>query len=126
MKKVLFTLTLLWMTITSYGQTPDCSRFKNGTFTMINSEFKNYTIERKGQFQTETYQGKSSEFAVEWVDACTYRLVPTKKTLEQNPEYPRGGVVTVKIIEVKENSYVQTSTSNFSPVTMTTEFMKIK
>ncbi len=126
MKKSLFTLIFSVITLATFAQTPDCAKFKNGTFTMVNSEMKGYVIERNGQFQTETYQGKTSVFAVEWVDACTYRLIPTKKTLEEHPEYPKGGVLTVKIIEVKENSYIQTSTFNFSPLSVTSELMKLQ
>jgi len=109
-----------------FGQSKDCSKFKNGTFKLVDSKLENYIIVRKGKHQTESYADKKMKFIVKWIDDCTYTLTPTKKTMRKNPNLPKDGVLTVTIIEVKEISYIQTSTSNFSTEALTKEMIKIK
>ncbi len=108
-----------------FGQTPDCSKFKNGTFLLVGYDEKNYRIVRNGKHQTESFKDLTFEFTVKWIDDCTYTVTPTKETIEQNPDFPKDGFITVKITEVKENSYIQSSTSNFSEEVLKSEMVKI-
>lgn len=109
-----------------FGQTPDCSKFKNGTFLLVGDNDRNYMIVRKGKHQKESYKDLTFEFTVKWIDDCTYTLAPTKKTLELNPDFAMDGIITVKITEVKENSYIQSSSSNFTEGVLTSEMVRVE
>lgn len=111
--------SLILISLSSYSQTKNCKDFKNGKFTIF-SENGNSTIERKGSKQIE-YGEKSKLkilFTVNWVSDCTYTLI--LKKVVSNPsgiDFPKDMIVTVEIMETKQNSYVQKSTSNlFSKV----------
>jgi len=67
------------------------------------------------------------EFKVKWLDDCTYTL-ELKKILE-NPnkmELPKGMILTIEIIEVKDKSYIQKSTSNLYDMVLESELLKIE
>ena len=111
------------------GQEMDCKKFKEGTFKTIQGNgFPETTIRRKGNIQKEKTQGKkgTSELTVKWIDDCTYTLTPTEKTLKKSPTLPKNMVLTVKITEVKEHSYIQTTSCNVFDLIMTFEIYKIK
>jgi hypothetical protein len=112
-----------------HSQSLNCAQFKNGTFKIAADARSGETIlVRNGNTQIETNQNtkESSEFTVKWIDDCTYTLTPTKKTLEKYSNMPENACLTVKITAVKKNSYLQTSTSNFSDFVMNCEVIKIK
>jgi hypothetical protein len=111
------------------GQTLNCEKFINGTFKIpADSITPETTIDRNGNLQKETIDKVEgySEFIVKWIDKCTYTLTPTKKTFKKYPELPKNAFLTVQIIEVKENSYVQTSTFNFTDMKVTSEVFRVK
>ncbi len=111
------------------SQNLGCEKFKNGTFFIpADSIVPKTTLIRKGNRQKEIVDHVygNTEFIVKWVDDCTYTLAPTKKTFKKHPEFPKNGVLTVQIIEVKENSYVQISSSNFSDMKITMEVIRVK
>ena len=111
------------------GQSLNCKKFKNGTFKIpADSVAGETTIIRKGDKQTETIDkvDGSFEFIVKWLDDCTYTLTPTEKTFRWYPTLPKNAFLTVNIIEVKENSFLQTSSSNFDKKVQTFEVFKIK
>jgi hypothetical protein len=121
-------LGLIILSLYSYGQQPDCKKFRNGIFKMADKEMPTLIIQRKGNKQIEIKEGKKDgpEYTVKWLDDCTYTLKPTKKTLKlYYPSLPNSATLTVRIIEVKANSYIQKSTSNFSDLEMTSEVVKI-
>jgi len=98
-----------------FGQNIECENFKNGKFKIIDTETGNFIIERKGSKQIE-YGEESKlkiEFKVKWLNDCTYTL-ELKKVLENpnNIQLPEKMILTVKIIETKEKSYIQKTTSN--------------
>lgn len=128
--KNLFILLFFFLASTCLnGQTMDCKKFKEGTFkTLPQDGVPETTIVRKGNLQKEKTQGKkgSSELTVKWIDDCTYTLTPTEKTLKKSPALPKNMVLTVTITEVREHSYLQTTTSNFSDFKLTFEIFKIK
>ncbi|CAN5533844.1 hypothetical protein BH10BAC1_BH10BAC1_20840 [soil metagenome] len=127
--KHLSILAFIIITATSYSQTMDCKKFKDGTFkTLPQNEIPETTIVRKGDIQKEKTQGKkgTSEFKVKWIDDCTYTLTPTEKTLKKSPELPKNLILTITIIEVKEHSYIQTTTCNVFDLKLTFEIFMIK
>jgi hypothetical protein len=109
------------------AQSMDCTKFRNGTFKMVN-DGTTTIIERNGNKQLEFYNGSKAptSLIVNWVDDCTYTLKPTEETLKKLPGIPKEALLTVKIIKVSNNTYIQTSTSNFSELVLTSEVIKIK
>lgn len=108
--------------------TLNCKKFRNGTFKIeASATSKETRIVRKGDQQIETTKDVEghSEFIVKWLNDCTYTLTPTKKTRERFPHLPADAFLTVKIIQVKENSYIQTSSSNFSDYVLTSEVFRV-
>ena len=119
---------LIGISTTVYAQSKECSKFKNGKFLIEDPNYGNSQIVRKGSKQTE--YGESSQlkmkFKVEWLDECTYTLTPNKVIKNpKNIEFPMEMVVRVEIIEVKENSYIQRSTSNTSNYEVIKEVKKL-
>jgi hypothetical protein len=109
-----------------FGQLNDCSKFKYGKFKLPNPELKNYIITRNDSIQTESDDSGTSTFKVKWIDNCSYNLIPTEETLNKIPDLPKNAIIYVKIIEVKENSYIYTTKSNFSDLVQKFEMIKIK
>ncbi len=138
MNKLFTILTLLFITLSSFQkidkerlsvQSLNCEKFKNGTFRIPPDETTpGSTLFRNGNRQTETMDGVefSMECIVKWHGSCTYTLTPTQETLKKVPQLPKNAVLTIEIIEVKENSYVQTTSANFMDVKITKEVFKIK
>lgn len=128
MKNLIVFVLICFSTVT-FGQTNECKKFKNGKFKIVDGEVGNSFISRKGSKQIE--YGEASklklEFKVKWLNDCTYTL-ELKKVLE-NPnkiDLPEGMVLTVEIIETKEKSYIQKSTSNLYDMVLESELLKIE
>lgn len=105
----------LCISFTVFGQEMDCKKFKNGTFKLEDAQVGNSLIERKGSKQIETAEGGlvKFKFKVKWLNECTYTL-ELKKVLAYPKDAPpvEDFILTVEIIEVKENSYIQKSSSD--------------
>lgn len=129
MKLATFTAILISLISTNVlGQHTECEKFKNGYFKIPKDSISGESfIVRKGNTQAETIKGKYvvSEFHVDWIDACTYTLTPTEKTLLQYGGLPQNAMLTVKIIETKKGSYIQKSTSSFADFEIIAEVIKI-
>jgi len=127
--KLLVILTLLTSTnLRSQNLELECKKFQNGYFKILKDSITEESfIVRNENIQTEIVNGKhiSSEFQVQWIDACTYTLTPTEKTLLQLDGFPKNAILTVQIIETKEKSYLQKSTVNFADFELITEVMKV-
>jgi len=113
MKNAIIVLFLCISTV-AFGQDLDCKKFKNGKFSMTSDQV-NFIIERNGNKQIESTVGTNTKsmFKIKWIDECTYTL-RYKKDLSgnrQNP-FPKKMILTIEIIEVKENSYIQRTSSN--------------
>jgi hypothetical protein len=127
--KILIVFVLICFSTVTFGQTNECKKFKNGKFIIVDAEVGNSIIIRKGSKQIEYGEGSKLklEFKVKWLSDCTYTL-ELKKVLE-NPlkiEFPEGMVLTVEIIETKEKSYIQKSTSNLYYIVLESELLKIE
>ena len=69
---------------------------------------------RKAGIQREENEelGIVVEYLTEWIDACTYRLVPFKVIRNDNKLDMDGDLkLIIEIIEIKEDSYTQITTS---------------
>ncbi|UKN02721.1 hypothetical protein K6119_04230 [Paracrocinitomix mangrovi] len=99
----------------AFSQDLNCSRFKNGKFRYEDEKAGVTIIERKGSNQIEygSHAGLKIEFKVKWLDDCTYTL-KVKKVIENpmNITISNDLILTVEIIETKDNSYVQKTSSN--------------
>lgn len=126
--KTFITLILFIFSAIVFGQNKECSKYKNGKFKIVTHNVITSIIER-----TETKQIESSgdgktifELKVKWLNECTYSL-EFVKFLENpnNIEFPKGLVLTVEIIETKNNSYIQKSSSNLFDMVLESEMIKI-
>lgn len=123
---ILFFVSLFYSSL--YAQTLfNCKRFKNGTFKIYDQLSGTATIQRKGSRQIESIEGKGTfDFKVKWLNSCTYTLTPTKETYKKMPHLPKNATITVSIIELKENSYIQVSNAPFMPEEFRCEMVKVK
>ena len=128
MFRIIVTIIFFISAFLSFGQNLNCSRFRNGNFE-INDETGQTLVIRKRNVQTEIMKGQKvkSRLRVEWIDECTYTLRPTKRTLRQSGgRVPSNALLTVTIIEVRPNSYIQVTTSNFFKNNYTSEMVMIE
>ncbi|MGN6178327.1 MAG: hypothetical protein ACTHNW_04055 [Mucilaginibacter sp.] len=126
--KALFTLFAFSLfAFTLHAQSVRCAKFKNGKFKTILSNGSPAIIIRQGKRQFENaIVGKDTikaEFTINWVDECTYTLAPDSITLKRYPKLPKNYLVTVKMSNIKPNSYTQTSTANISNKIFTSEMV---
>lgn len=99
---------------------------ENGTFKMPYKGL-NVIIKRSDNYQYEelTNLKKSVSYTVKWINDCKYTLKPNNDLFKQYPHTPKNALITVNITSTKDNSYIQTSTSNFNKIIVTGEVVKI-
>lgn len=126
-KHLTLALAILLSSIVAKAQSIDCSKFKTGTFKLINQD-KETIIKRDGNSQFEYYDKATTPttFSVKWIDDCTYTLRPSKSTFAKYPEIPKNALLTAKIIKVSKSSYTIRATSNFSDKVAIYEIIKLK
>jgi hypothetical protein len=93
----------------------DCLKFHEGDFKDINQKTGTTFITRKDNIQTERNHefGYSVKLSVKWINDCTYSTKFLEVTENRaNIPFDTSSVMTVEIIQVKENSYLQRTTSN--------------
>lgn len=116
-RKILLSATALLFSIIGFSQT-NCAKFKNGTFKLTDPKSKEVCIiTRDGNKQTERMEQSDDtyDFEIAWTDDCTYTVTPTPSTAQRNPEVLKSGVMTVKIIKTKKDSYTQKVTIATDP-----------
>jgi hypothetical protein len=79
----------------------DCSIFKEGTFTAINSTGARYSFVRKGDHQIETSDNNSFKYKIKWNSNNKYSLID----LDANNKEVFESEVVVNIYEVNGNTY---------------------
>ncbi len=128
MKNIILGLLICLSTI-AFGQELECKKFKNGKFKLYDKHSGMTIIERKGSTQTEYGEAfkVKAQFKVKWLSDCSYTLV-LKKVLENpnNLPFPEEMILTVKIIETKENSYIQQTSSNLFDKILEGEMIRIE
>ncbi len=83
---------------------PNCSTVWNGKFSNFRNGEVDTEISRSGDRQIEHFKdGSITEFKVEWLDSCRYRLTPANN--DKNATALDLAPVIVQITAVKESSY---------------------
>lgn len=124
MLKKVTTLFLLILPATSFAQSPDCSKFREGKFLVADTQAGVVVIaERKGMYQTESSESLKAvvRFRISWQDNCNFTLRLDKVLRNENKiDFPANMEVKVKILETSGNSYTQqvSSTLTNSPYTV--------
>jgi hypothetical protein len=128
MKRILLLVTGVFIAFNVFAQTPkDCKIFRTGTFKMIYMG-KETTIVRTATKQSQYFEHTKIpiEFAVKWIDNCTFTLTPLIKKIKNHPEIPANAVLTMEIVKTSANSYTQITTANFTKQAITQEIYKVK
>lgn len=127
--KYLIVIALLIPGAIGLAQTKDCAKFREGKFLLVDEELGNTSIIRKGNQQVEISDNSSLEirFNVEWINDCTYTLKIDE--IVNNPNkiaLPMNMILTVEIIETKDKSYIQRSTSDLFPDAYESEILLVE
>ena len=122
-------LSFLLLPVTVIGQTPDCSRFREGKFRIADTRAGVITIaERKGMYQTESSEALKAvvRFRITWQDNCTYTLKLDKVLRNENKiDFPSNMEVHVKIVETAASTYTQEMSSSLINGSYKVEVSKI-
>jgi hypothetical protein len=113
---LLGTLTL-WCTcspVNAQVQPGACATIKEGRFEISDEKTGVSIITRKGGIQREENEqmGVVIEYLTDWIDECSFRLVPFKVVRnDNNLELDADLKLIVEIIEVREGLYIQETTA---------------
>lgn len=105
---------LMFSTLAAKAQEPDCLKFHDGKFKLVDPKYGTFIITRKGDTQTEQILGDTTvyTFKVTWIDECTYRLDDGEKFKKDFKPLGPNDVFTVHIIKTTADSYTQISSSS--------------
>ena len=95
-------------------QTVRCTSVKEGKFEIHDKKTGVSVITRKGGIQREENEkmGVIIEYLTEWIDECSFRLVPFKVVRNDNNLQLEGDLkLVVEIIEIREDVYIQETTA---------------
>ncbi|HEY8403446.1 MAG TPA: hypothetical protein VIK71_02445 [Flavobacteriales bacterium] len=111
---------IILITITTHLSmaAPDCSKVKHGVFVMEDDQMGNTIITRENDIQREenNQMGVTIELKVQWVNECSYRLIPYR-ILQNNSgvDLSEDLQLLVEILEVHKDYYLQRTTSLIYP-----------
>ncbi|HNG62958.1 MAG TPA: hypothetical protein PLK54_04355 [Ferruginibacter sp.] len=129
MRKTCLLLFLNLAGLVAFAQSPDCSRFREGKFRIADTQAGVVTIaERKGMYQTESSEALKAvvRFRVTWQDNCSFTLRLDKVIRNENKiDFPANLEIRVKIIETKDNGYIQEVSSTLAPNTYRVEATRV-
>lgn len=126
--KIFLVIFFTFLATSLFAQNMDCQEYRNGSFKITDEKYGSTIIERKGDNQIE-YNKQAQikiELQVNWVENCKFTL--TLNQILENPSdiwFPENATFTVEIIETKEDSYIQRTTSTFSEMVSVTEATKV-
>ena len=66
------------------------------------------------------------EFTVKWTSECTYELTKPKVTKGELADVDDSQVISVKVLDVRDDSFTAEVISNFSDVKLMVSFLRIK
>ena len=120
MKTSLLIILLLSANSLLFGQAQNCKPLHKGKFRLVSGDTT--MIERTKKLQIEESADVKMIFDLTWVDDCTYEL-RARQLLKGDPKYApkEGQVIRVRIKEIKTNSYICESTSNYSDLVLESE-----
>ena len=128
LRSILFLLILCGSSF-AFGQSLDCSKFKEGKFRIADTRAGAVIIaDRRGDYQTESSETLKAvvRFRISWQDNCSYTLTLDKVIRNENKmNFPSNMTVSVKIIATADNSYTQEVTSSIINGTYRTEVTRI-
>ena len=106
----------------------NCNDFHLGVFKNVDPVSGTTLITRKNNTQTEIKNdiGYSVKLSIVWLDDCRYTL-KLLEVLENRAAIPTDTsmIMTVEILEVRENSYMQKTSSNKSSRVYESEISRI-
>ncbi len=119
MQKFLFLFLTSFFCHAALGQSPDCSKFREGKFRIADTQAGVVTIaERRGMYQTESSESLKAvvRFRVIWQDNCSFTLRLDKVIRNENKiDFPANLEIRVRIIETNANGYIQEVSSTLAP-----------
>jgi hypothetical protein len=118
MRKLTFLLFIQIITLSARSQNTTCKSLHTGTFKVYTKASGTTLIKRSSKIQIEKNDDLGIEmiFSVRWVNSCTYELRPLK-IISGNPNLLGNGkrVLTTKIKDITNSSYVAETSANFIP-----------
>jgi hypothetical protein len=106
-----------------------CQSLHVGTFKNISKKYGTTIITRTEDFQVEenSDMGYKLTYDIKWISDCSYEL-RLKEVIKGDPSLmnERKYVVTVRIMQIKGNSYISESSSTYSDKINTYETLIIK
>ncbi|HNA01519.1 MAG TPA: hypothetical protein PKL81_08475 [Ferruginibacter sp.] len=129
MLKLILILLFGFPGLRTLAQSPDCAKFREGKFRIADTQAGVVTIaERKGMYQTESSEALKAvvRFRVTWQDNCSFTLRLDKVIRNENKiDFPANLEIRVKIIETKDNGYIQEVSSTLAPNTYRVEATRV-
>lgn len=122
----LFVFLMLFGVFDAAAQVQGCEKLKDGKYEIYDPEEGLSTITRKDGIQREenNLQGIIVEYLIEWLNPCTFRLVPFKVIKnENNLDMEADLKLLIEIVEIREDMYVQIT---YSAVTNKSEVEEVK
>lgn len=103
--KFIILLTFVSSYYTGFSQIRcDCDKYRTGKFEVDNHDGTISYITRTGKIQSERSKGYKGKDKIEWLDECSYRLIPLKV------KDKRGAVgteiLTFRIVETHLHYYI--------------------
>ncbi|WP_299336327.1 hypothetical protein [uncultured Psychroserpens sp.] len=108
MKHILIVIIFLTATL-SFAQT-DCQKFKIGNFQNVEDGVVAAKLKRNDSIQIEEYGPIKVKLKINWIDDCNYKLIfveGNEAFWNSRPKDKPTPDLFVRIIEVKERSYIQ-------------------
>jgi len=102
MKKLLYIFLPAFLLISCYSQERNCADFKTGKFrfeTTIDGKTQITELTRTDSLQTETYNGKTTQASVRWLNDCEFVLKDLEATTKEEKES-----IHMKILTTKDNT----------------------
>ena len=127
MKGLVISCLLFSILISVCNGTPDCKRFRNGSFIILSKKAIT-NIKREGNRQLEWQTGKTipDTFRVQWLNDCSYRLFPSKSYIEEYHVPRPDASITVDILTTSLSSCHIHVSANFTNKTMEAEMVNGK
>ncbi len=103
MKKLLLSLSVLFLIVSCYSPQKECKKFHTGTFkfeSYLNGELVTSTFTRNDTLEVDTFQGSVDTSSVRWINDCEYIIknLNPKNIAERKPLH-------IKILTTDKNSY---------------------
>ncbi len=82
---------------------------------------------RDSKYQKEYFNGSKTPntYKIEWINDCTYTIVPEESFFKTHPTKPKNSVLTVYITKTGDKSYKQLVKANYTYFEMETDVVKI-